>query len=334
MDASAGYITALDSAGVSAMGAWSTHSWGSVDSCGARCIQYHWPNFGDPADARDPTLPKFVTEYATHETTFFGVTYPHGDDYGSWNEDNVFPYYSVTNCMPYAVRVYENTLGLLNNGANAPFVWQLIDEPTEVNPPGYPGTKHKAWGLLDLWGQPKPVYGALQNLYPKIPVGASVLEPLAQDWVLYAGALLKDNRLVIGLSNGSATERSATVEISGAAHIEIVEAPAFVIDHVGDAGTGDPDTGQTLQRTLTVTPEHGIDVTLPAVSTLTIVCDVALTSGDLDLDGDVDLADLAQLLSHYGTTGGASYPLGDLDGDGDVDLADLAALLSNYGTDA
>jgi hypothetical protein len=54
--------------------------------------------------------------------------------------------------------------------------------------------------------------------------------------------------------------------------------------------------------------------------------------GDLDGDGDIDLADLAQLLSNYGTTGGAAYEDGDLDGDGDVDLADLAGLLAVYGT--
>ena len=54
--------------------------------------------------------------------------------------------------------------------------------------------------------------------------------------------------------------------------------------------------------------------------------------GDLDGDNDVDLADLAQLLAHYGMTSGAAYEDGDLDGDGDVDLADLAALLAVYGT--
>ena len=54
--------------------------------------------------------------------------------------------------------------------------------------------------------------------------------------------------------------------------------------------------------------------------------------GDLDDDCDVDLADLAQLLSNYGMTSGATYEDGDLDADGDVDLADLAALLAVYGT--
>lgn len=54
--------------------------------------------------------------------------------------------------------------------------------------------------------------------------------------------------------------------------------------------------------------------------------------GDLDGDGWVGLADLAQLLANYGTTGGAGFEDGDLDADGDVDLADLAALLAVYDT--
>ncbi len=59
---------------------------------------------------------------------------------------------------------------------------------------------------------------------------------------------------------------------------------------------------------------------------------------DADIDGSadciVDLADLAVLLSNYGTTSGATHDQGDLEGgDGDVDFADLAALLGQYGDD-
>lgn len=55
--------------------------------------------------------------------------------------------------------------------------------------------------------------------------------------------------------------------------------------------------------------------------------------GDVDFDGDVDLADLAALLAAYGCCeGDPDYnPHADLNDDGCVDLADLATLLSVYG---
>jgi len=48
--------------------------------------------------------------------------------------------------------------------------------------------------------------------------------------------------------------------------------------------------------------------------------------GDLDLDGDVDHADLGILLASWGIDGG-----GDLDGDDDTDHADLGIFLANWG---
>lgn len=52
---------------------------------------------------------------------------------------------------------------------------------------------------------------------------------------------------------------------------------------------------------------------------------------DLDGNGNVDLTDLATLLSHFGQSG-ASGADGDLDGDTQVTLTDLAMLLSAFGT--
>lgn len=53
--------------------------------------------------------------------------------------------------------------------------------------------------------------------------------------------------------------------------------------------------------------------------------------GDVDGDGNVDISDLAILLSHFGQTVGATFADGDFDGDGDVDLNDLAVLLAAFG---
>jgi hypothetical protein len=55
-------------------------------------------------------------------------------------------------------------------------------------------------------------------------------------------------------------------------------------------------------------------------------------AGDVNGDFEVNLADLAILLAHFGQTSGANLEDGDLDGDGDVALEDLAILLSAFGT--
>ncbi|KKM97150.1 hypothetical protein LCGC14_1170970 [marine sediment metagenome] len=60
---------------------------------------------------------------------------------------------------------------------------------------------------------------------------------------------------------------------------------------------------------------------------------VAGCPGDLDGDGDTDLADLGILLADFGCTAPGPCP-GDLDNDGDTDLADLGILLADFGCGA
>jgi hypothetical protein len=61
---------------------------------------------------------------------------------------------------------------------------------------------------------------------------------------------------------------------------------------------------------------------------------VVVLPGDLNCDGEVNLADLATLLGVFGAcTGDSDYLLAaDFDGDGCIDLDDLSLLLAYYGT--
>jgi len=285
-----------------------------------------------PGDAVDPTLPKFVTEYATHETTFHGITTDPGDNYGIWDVTEVFPYYATMNRQPYAVRCYENTLGLLNGGSNVPFIWQAIDEPTEVNPPGYGGSKRKAWGLLDLWGDPKPVYGALKTLYPKIPVGSMVVtSPNQGSNITYAGAYSYHNRIVVGIANELSSAQINTVTLTNAPEdLRIVEALGFEPLYWGDTANGEPDIGQEVARALTLntisSTSYWVEAELPGDSTLTIILTV---KPDFNADGIVDIEDLSTMATDW-LQGGSSADIAPAGGDGTIDSLDFGLLAKHW----
>jgi MYXO-CTERM domain-containing protein len=54
-------------------------------------------------------------------------------------------------------------------------------------------------------------------------------------------------------------------------------------------------------------------------------------AGDTDLDGKVDIMDVAVLQTKYGATSGATWADGDFDGNGTVDIFDVVAMQIHYG---
>ncbi|MHB1037533.1 MAG: PEP-CTERM sorting domain-containing protein [Pirellulales bacterium] len=54
-------------------------------------------------------------------------------------------------------------------------------------------------------------------------------------------------------------------------------------------------------------------------------------AGDADMNGRVDIFDVAVLQTKYGMTSGATWSDGDFDGNGTVDIFDVAAMQVNYG---
>jgi cytochrome c peroxidase len=66
------------------------------------------------------------------------------------------------------------------------------------------------------------------------------------------------------------------------------------------------------------------------VAQLSLFCATCPCPMDLNSDGDVDLADLAIVLAHFGQSEAAPED-GDLTGDGTIDLMDLTQLLSRFG---
>lgn len=267
------WISALDSEGVEALAAWSSHSWddGDFGRGGANVIEKQIPKFLDHVLQRDPNKPRFITEYATKEMTFHGQTYPHPDRFGEYDESKMLPYYSVTCSIPFAARVYENTLALLNNGIQAPFVWQANDEPTEVH------RKHKSWGLVDLQGRPKPVFNCLKTLFANLPVGSRVVAPPAQDaGGLYSAAFIKDDVVLVGIVNDSSETAQGTIELRNAGQgLEVFKAIAFVPTDYGSIPKGIPGTGRIKSSEVDVVGldndnQYRLNVALPADSTLTV----------------------------------------------------------------
>lgn len=250
------YMKAFDEEGMNALVAWANHTWDDGTSChgGASCLEPLWRNYGEVASRKSPEKPIWITEYATKEFTFHGVDYPNPDETET---------YSSAHTMAYAVRVFENTVALLNLGANTLVYWSAQDSG-------------KSWGYVDLHGKKKPVYWTLKSLYSKLPPGTRVVQPPDHsESGVYSGVFLHDDRVVVAISNDSAREQTVTIQLGNSAKsYQVLSAASCVIDQLGDRTAEETDVAKLVARKVKLISEpSGISkftVTLPADSTLTV----------------------------------------------------------------
>jgi hypothetical protein len=289
------WVGALDAGGVSALAGWSAHIWDDWAGLPGK-IQV----FNNATAAADPggNKPLFITEYATAVSTFGGVNYGSPDNGGAATEQS-----------RYAVRVFDNTLTLLNGGASALILWEAADQ----------SWSSATWGLRRLDGTRRPSFDAFEALMTELPDGADALDGLGSDGNVNAAAVTDGARLIIAMANTSDQARQRQLQINDASNLTLDRAVRFVNGSAADILVG------LVGNTLTVD--------MPAQSTLTLILGFSVLEGDITGDGFVGLADLNVILANWNQ----NVPVGDASqgdlagiGDGFVGVSDLNVVLGNW----
>lgn len=212
----ANYINALDPDAMASLGAFSSHAWDETFSqgCGPEFIRQRWVPFGSAIAAKDPFFEKpiFVTEYMTGNRTFHGVTYPApGDNYD----------YSASDTLPFAVRVFENTLSMIYAGASVMILWEAADQ----------SWSSAGWGLQRraVHGSVRrPVYYAMKTLADLVPPGSQVLVAPAQpDNDIYLVAFATPEGVSLAAVNGTDSSRTKTVVFDNCIGVELFSSLAY-----------------------------------------------------------------------------------------------------------
>ncbi len=263
------WINALDNDGKAALACWSTHAWdegwGHTDALPSFLDQRWQDYFGAAVNSADPThsKPVIVTEYATGVRTYNGVTY--GSD-------------TYTETSQFAERSYENSLTLVNNGANVLCYWEAANQSWQSIPMS---------GLLRTDSSKRPVYYALMTLAPSIPDNAMVLRKTWDDSAISAAGFIGDNQLVLAFANSTANTVNRTVGVTGITSFTLTEAQAF-------------ESGAVVDRLSQVSFDYdssSMDITLPPESTLTVAAVVNECTvnrmGDLSGDCWTNLSDFS-----------------------------------------
>ena len=205
--------------------------------------------------------------------------------------------------------IYKNNAG---NLATTP-VWTTGDEDTD---------KGVAWADVDGNGWPDLALGHDPTLLYSNFEGT-----LTQDWSATAPYFGHSELRFYDVNLDGAPDLVETHFGDGKVHIYLNEGGTL---STTPSWTYDSSTVGTAIALGDINGDHWPDLVVGNsgdVSVKVFYAHPPPCVGDTDYDGDVDLTDLAILLSNFDAE---DYVPGDVDNDGDVDLTDLALLLANF----
>lgn len=256
------WVGALDETAVASLGGFSTHAWDEVFSqgCGPAYLRQRWQPFFTAVRSKDPfgQKPVFVTEYMTANHFFHGVEYPPpGSNYA----------FSASDTVPFAIRVFEHTLSLLNGGASVPILWEASDQ----------SWSDSGWGLQRRTADGsvrRPTYYAMKAFADLVPSGSWVLAAPPQDEEdIYCAAFKQEGGVVLAAVNGTSEVRTKTVVIRSSDPMDFVHAVSYAAHETG-AGEG----------MFVVPGPNQIDLTLPADSVLTVAFEFSASAPEKVLE--------------------------------------------------
>ncbi len=169
-------------------------------------------------------------------------------------------------------------------------------------------------------------------------VGEPLVGPLASsDGLLKLDAGFMESAPLIGRVAGTLTlnDYTGTYAIEPGS-VEVWQGNQFVVElpcALNSAGAFQLTTGIEGAATLRFHFRSGLrksyDVTMGASVT---VVNAQLVNGDVDQTGEVDAADIDEVIADFGGSGGAGYPYTDTDGSGEVDAGDIDIVIGNFGS--
>lgn len=211
-------------------------------------------------------------------------------------------YHSLATLADGTMKQWGDSIG----GPSAP--WPSLTGVVKVSGGGYHSMALRSNGSVACWG----ANGAGQAVVPSTVVGAVDISA----GYYHSAALLKSGRVVCW---GSVVEGQSPAPTSLSGVTSLVSGAYFTlaVKPFNDCDENGREDFLDIRRFEAA--DRDADGRLDA-------CEYA--SGDLDLNGWIDLGDVALLLLMMGES---NPPFGDLDLDGSISLGDLAVLLTNFG---